>query len=133
MSAATKHAAIRAYFSTRWASLGDGTAVVYENLNYKPVTDTAFLVFGIRPVESAWTAPGWADSIGAVVIAAMTPANQGPEAAETLGATIATCLSRQEDSGVQFDEATVENIGPDSQGWYQVNVRTPYWYQESTS
>jgi hypothetical protein len=63
----------------------------------------------------------------------MTPANQGPEAAETLGATVATCLSRQEDSGVQFDQSTVENIGPDSQGNYQVNIRTPYSYDESTS
>ena len=130
MSAATKHAAIRAYFASRWTSLGDGTTVVYENLDYTPVTDTAYIAFGIRPVESAWVASGWADSIGAVVIAAMTPANAGPEAAETLASTIATCLGRQLDSGVQFDEATVENIGPDGQGWYQVNVRVPWYYQE---
>ena len=132
MSAATKHAAIRAYFASRWTSLGDGTTVVYENLNYTPTTDTAYIAFGIRPVESAWVSPGWADSIGAVVIAAMTPANEGPEAAEELAATIATCLGRQKDSGVQFDQATVENIGPDGQGWYQVNVRAPYYYDEST-
>lgn len=129
MSAATKHAAIRAYFAARWTSLGDGTAVVYENLDYTPTTDTAYIVFGNRPVESAWVSSGWADSIGAVVIAAMTPANEGPEDAETLASTIATCLSRQLDSGVQFDEATVENIGPDGQGWYQVNVRIPWYYQ----
>ena len=132
MSAATKHAAIRAYFASRWTSLGDGTTVVYENLNYTPTTDTAYIAFGIRPVESAWVSPGWADSIGAVVIAAMTPANEGPEAAEELATTIATCLGRQKDSGVQFDQATVENIGPDGQGWYQVNVRAPYFYDEST-
>jgi hypothetical protein len=133
MSAATKHAAIRAYFASRWTSLGDGTTVVYENLDYTPVTDTAYIVFGIRPVESDWVASGWTDSIGAVVIAAMTPANEGPEAAETLAATVASCLARQSSGGVQFDAATVENIGPDGQGWYQVNVRTPYYYDESTS
>ena len=134
MTFATKATAIRTYFSTRWTSLGDGTIVVYENVEYEPVVGTPFITFEHRPIDSTWVAPGWVDSIGAVLVSVFTPADAGPEAAETLATTAASCLSRQTDSGVQFEEATIqpaENL--DDIGFFRVTLRTPYSYTEVAS
>lgn len=129
MSFATAAASVREYFNTRWSAVGDGTAVVYENVSYDPTIGTAYLIFGVRPVESAWVAPGWVDSTGAVVVAVMSPSNAGPEAAETTAALVAQALSRQKDSGIQYYEGSVEPIGQDGQGFYQCNVRVPFTYE----
>jgi len=77
MSAATKHAAIRAYFASRWTSLGDGTTVVYENLDYTPVTDTAYIAFGIRPawVDCVAVEDPWECCDGGGATSGCTPAN----------------------------------------------------------
>ena len=131
MAFTTYSNAIRSYFNTRWSSLGDGTYVVYENLQYEPTIGTPYILLAIRPVESEWVCPGSSDSIGAVSIAVMSPSDAGPEACEALAATAASCLARKTDSGVQFMEATIEPIGPDGAGFYQTNVRVPWWYTEA--
>jgi hypothetical protein len=123
--------AMRSYFETRWAALGDGSMIVFENVEYEPAVGTAYILFAIRPVESEWASPGSSDSIGAVSIAVMSPTDAGPEANETLAAAVASCLARKSDSGVQFMEATIEPIGPDGAGFYQTNVRVPWWYTEA--
>lgn len=131
MSYSTQADAIRAYFASRWTAVGDGTTIVYENLDYEPQAGTAYVLFGVRPIESAWVSPGSVDSIGAVSFAVLSPSNVGPEAAEGTATAIATALSRQSDSGVQYMEASIDPIGADGNGFYQVNVRVPYFVTES--
>ena len=131
MSYTTWADSIRAYFVSRWTAVGDGTAVIYENLDYEPATGTAYILFGIRPVESEWVAPGSVDSIGAVSFAVFSPSNVGPEAGEATAAAISTALSRKSDSGVQFMEASIDPIGADGDGFYQVNVRSPFYVTEA--
>ena len=123
--------AIRTYLNTRWGTLGDGTALVFENIDYQPTIGTPYILIAIRPIESEWVSPGSSDSIGAVSIAVMSPTDAGPEAGETLATTVASCLARKSDTGVQYMEATIEPIGADGNGFSQINVRVPYFYTES--
>lgn len=124
--------AVRSFFATQWAANGDGTEIVYENLDYDPTIDTPYILFAVRPSETAWDSPDWRSTLGAVVLAVLTPSNAGPEAAETL-TELAAAQFRKETflSGEgTFDEPSIEPQGPNGQGWYQVNLRVPFYYQE---
>jgi hypothetical protein len=124
--------AIRVFFSTQWAANGDGTEIVYENVDYKPTTGTGYSLFAVRPSETTWDSPDWRSTLGAVVFAVLSPSNAGPEAAEIRAELIAAQFRKQtflSDAGT-FDEPSIEPQGPTGQGWYQVNVRVPFHYQE---
>jgi hypothetical protein len=125
--------AIRSFFNTKWVANGDGTAIVYENLDYTPVTGTPYILFAVRPSETTWDTPAWRTTIGAVVISVMTEENAGPEATEVLAELAAAQFREQTfDSGAgSFDEPSIEPQGPDGNGWYQANVRIPWLHQET--
>ena len=124
---------IRTYFDSQWSANGDGTRIVYDNIDYTPVKGTPYIIFGLRPIESTWVTPAWVDTIGFVVCAVMVPQGKGPEAAETLAELIASQLrDKTTAAGVVFLEPSMELINPDEQGWFQVNVRIPFAHLEST-
>lgn len=126
--------AIRVHFNTEWTTLGTPAPVAWENVEYEPTTGTSYVQFVIRQVEADWGSPGWADNLGAVIIAVYVPINQGPEVGETLAEQVASCFRNKtfdSDSG-WFDLPSAEPIGV-YDGFYQINVRIPWYHQETVS
>ena len=119
-----------AYIHTRWAVVGDGSTLVPEGVTFKPTVDQKFVAYQIRPIETAWVSPGFSDTIGAVLFTAYAPAGTGPEAAEDLLELAVSTIRRKKTGEVQFDEASVEALGPDDQGRFLVNGRVPFYFQE---
>ena len=125
---------IRSYIHTRWAVVGDGSKLVPENVNFKPTNDQKFVAYQVRPIETAWVCAGSADTIGAVLFTAHAPVGRGPEAAEDLLELAISTIRRKtptETGGVQFEDGSVEALGPDDQGRFLVNGRVPFYYQEA--
>jgi hypothetical protein len=125
--------AIRSFIHTRWDVVGDGSELVPENVNFKPTQGQKFVAYQVRPIETVWVTPGFSDTLGAVVFTAYAPVGRGPEAAEDLLELAVSTVRRQKTGDVQFEEASVEAIGPDDQGRFLVNGRVPFFYQESVS
>jgi hypothetical protein len=89
----------------------------------------------VRQADANWGSSGWADNSGAVVVGVLGVADLGPEPAETLAEQVASCFRNKTfNSGSGwFDLPEMESIGADGSGWYQVNVRIPWYHQETVS
>ena len=130
MGLTTSADAIRSFIHTRWGVVGDGSELVPENVNFKPSTGQKFVAYQIRPIETLWVSPGWSDSIGSVLFSSYAPIGTGPETAEELLELAVSTVRFQKTGDVQFEDASVEAIGPDDDGRFIVNGRVPYHYQE---
>jgi hypothetical protein len=122
----TDHAAIRIFIDARWDVVGDGSVLVPESVGFRPTAGQKYVLYQIRPIDTAWISPGLSDAIGAVLFSAYGPAAQGPEVTEQLLELAASTVRKKKTGNIQFEDVTPEAIGPDGRGWFIANGRVPY-------
>jgi len=92
--------------------------------------------FSIVTADNADISPGYRDDMGQVVVQVFGPLNVGAQATEDLAETIAAQFRRRTvtisgQDRLNFGSVRVKEIGPEEEGWYQVNVLAAFSRKEA--
>lgn len=129
MTFTAENIAIEQKFNTGWASR---TPIDWDNVQYNPVTGTAWTRFRIL------NGPGQQASLGAVPlhrntgiidIAIFVPLNTATDVARG-HADFAAAIFRGWSSGGITCRSPYVTRGGESNGWYQINVTVPFFRDE---
>lgn len=131
MSVSHLSSVLRKRFNDGW---GNTTPVAWPNVGFIPVINAPWVRFNInartrRQIEigngqKTYRTPGL------VIIQVFTPKNDGDAEAIDLGDQVAAILHNSTGDSVRCKASTVKIIGEGDDDWYQVNVSTPFVYDE---
>jgi hypothetical protein len=126
-------AAVRAHFNTQWNSL---TSIAWPDVPFTPPNATwvRFTLKNNAGFQATIGAPGsnMLRRIGVVYIQVFQKEGQGSTDARSKADTAADIFIANGLSGVTFSNVNVRDIGPDGNGWYQVNVSAEYRHDHIT-
>lgn len=127
MSFSDEHSQIRERLSSQ---IGD-TPIDWPNASFSPPDPPSiWLRLSILDGESFQTTIGAETnvhrSVGIIIVQIFGPANEGDKDTLAMADTVAAIFRNWCGTTVRCRAATVKAIGPDGQGWYQVNVSVPF-------
>ncbi|MEE7442670.1 phage tail terminator-like protein [Methylobacterium oryzae] len=123
-------AAIRSYFQTGWAN---ETKIVFDDEEYTPQAGVPFVRLNIRHTmgdQATIGAPGnnRHEQLGGLTVQIFTPQGNASVRARELTDKAADLFRGKRTSGIRFYETTPREIGPDGNGFYQINVDVRFQY-----
>ena len=134
MSYVDEHNQIRARFNAEWA---DALPVAWPNKAFTPVTDTPWVRFTIIDNPQYQVEIGNAvktfRNTGLILIQIFADLDDGSTVPLTHADTIAAIFRNWCGTSVKCRAASINNIGSDGNGWYQVNVSIPFVRDELIS
>lgn len=127
-----ENTAIRTLFNTGW---GSTTRIAYENENFVPETNEAYVAVIVRPDSSSQLELGSSPGVhirhpGLIFVMVFTPPDQGNNAALSLADQAADIFRSQTSSftngRILYSAPSVTPIGITDEGYFHVNVVIPY-------
>ena len=123
--------AIESRFTTQWAS---ATNIAYDNVDYTPTPDQAFVTLRILPDGSVQASLGDSPLFrhpGIIIVGVFVSQGQGTKIARDFADTaMAIFRSAPVFSGILCRAPYMEVIG-EKEGWYQIDVIVPFQRDES--
>lgn len=125
MTYAAERQSIEGLFQTGW---GSTTPVAWDNVEYTPVSGTAWVDFRIlNGSESAIVISGdQYRNVGLVNINIFTPEGVGSSSARTLADTAAGIFRGVTVDDITFRAPSIRTLGV-MNGWYQTNLSIPFF------
>jgi len=115
-------------FTQRIASMWSTTAVAWDNVDFEPNPDQAWIRCTLISTPSENNELGLSViHRGLFWIQIFTPLNKGTGEAYTIVDELTTLFSNVQFDGIFCHAADVQRVGDDGRGWFQVNFRVPYW------
>lgn len=119
----------RAYFNTQWNDL---TPVAWPDVSYKP-TKATWVSFTMRHGEGFQASVGAPSSNrfrreGIITIQVFAPENTGANDAADKADAAANIFIGVTNGGISYYGTTINEIGNDDAGFYQINVITKFRY-----
>lgn len=131
MTYASEHAAIEARLSANWTT----TPIKFDNVDYKPTTQAAWIELQIATGEQSAVSLGGIGAtlyrnVGIISITVNVPLNSGGRTAKGYADSIAAIFRGQQFSSITCRGATITQIG-EVDGWFKYNVSIPYFRDEA--
>lgn len=127
MSAVSGHKNIKNRLNTQW---GASTPVAWPNVAFKPVTDQAWIRLTIKdgPCHRVELGAGQIHERGGgtIYVQVFVPEGKGTSPALTLADQIAAIFREWTYDNIACRTPSIRDFGSDGNGWYQVNVETPF-------
>lgn len=125
---------IQTYFSATFTGVG-ATKIAWDNVTFTPVSGEAWVRVSIQHTLSDMISTGGANvkirRRGIMFVQIFIPEGGGTALAEQIADNVGLTLeAHMLPSGVTFQETTKVDAGV-SNGWYQVNTSTPFYYDEN--
>jgi hypothetical protein len=119
---------------TRFNAQIGSTPVAWPNVTYTPTIGTSWVRFQVLDGETEQVDFGASTksfrSMGIISVQVFAPDNTGETAALTIADTVAGIFRNWCGATVRCRAASIKDIGPDGNGWYQVNVSAPFQRDE---
>lgn len=108
--------------------------IAWDNVSYSPIEGQAWVRFSVQNNLSNFVSVGGPNvkvrKYGIVFVQVFTPEGNGTLLSDQIVDNVVNSLEAEQlTSGFTLQESSVQNIG-NSNGWYQVNVSTPFYYDE---
>lgn len=130
MSFQVEHNELRTRFSQQIGT----TPVAWPNVAYVPIVGTLWVRFNVVDGESTRTTIGATTnnvrSLGLVIVQIFAPLDKGNAAALAKADAVAAIFRDWCGSTVRCRTPSIKEVGPDGNGWYQVNVSVPFQRDE---
>lgn len=126
---------IRAFFATGWA---DATEIAWPDVEFTVPNAETWVRFNCAENDGSQVSMGSPGNnrfrhFGIVTIQVFAPRNQaGADAREKAAAALAVFMGQQTTNGVTFQGCYARQVGNDENGYYQINVFAPFYYDELT-
>lgn len=127
---------ILAHFSTTFTEVVSPN-IAWDNVHFTPTDGTPWIRVSIQGSLSDFVSLGGASvkkrCLGIVFVQVFVPEGTGTQRADEIVDAIADALeARQLATGETF-QATSKIAAGNSNGWYQLNASTPFYYDEQRS
>jgi hypothetical protein len=118
---------LETYFIGNWQL----TLVAVDNDKFIPEPESSWVRIGVRPylAENAALGTDCVRYNALFYIQVFVPINSGPGPAFQLVDEASTLMANKIIDNVHTYQADASYIGDDGQGWFQINVNVPCWYQ----
>lgn len=131
MTFKNEHKDIESRFQTQW---GSTTPVAYDNIEFTPVSGTAYVRLHIStgdqiPVSLGGIGATQYRGVGTISVNIYIPLNIGGQTGKDLADTAAAIFRGQTFSGITCRGAEVTDLG-ERNGWYVYNVSIPFFRDE---
>jgi hypothetical protein len=131
-------AEIRAFFEDAWGGASPITPIQWPDVK-KPVPDAQTWVrFTCQETDGRQASIGSPGSnrfrhFGLITIQIFQPEGQASKDARTKATTaLGAFMGAKTDGGIYFYDAYARQVGNDGNGFYQINVIVPFYYDEIT-
>ena len=123
---------LREAFEQRLRDNYTTTEIAYDNTKFTPPT-TSWIRAVLLPVNTENAALGGlcVRQEGIFWIQIFVPLNSNTDEAYTLAAEVSLIFENVQFSGITCGAPDTVRIGDEGRGWYQVNVKVPFYYHDS--
>ena len=120
---------IRSRFNTQFSSSRPNVEIAWENVHFEPNNGKPWVRFTITEGESFQSAitPEFRHP-GVIIVQVFTPDGQGDGEARAIADDVVSAFQGVTDAGIIYRAGSVNVIGADGNGWYQINVSIPFQY-----
>lgn len=128
-------AEIRDFFADGWAS---ATEIAWPDMEFNIPDDATWVRFNCQENGGRQVAMGDPGNnrfrrFGIVTIQVFQPAGTASQDARTKAAAARDIFTgNQTSNGVVFYDVSAQQVGNDGNGFYQINIFAPFWYDEIT-
>lgn len=128
-------AEIRAFFNTGWNGLTD---IAWPDIKFSIPDGETWVRFNCQENGGQQVSMGDPGNnrfrhFGIVTIQVFQPRGDGSrDARDKATAALAIFMGAQTTNGVTFTDVSARQIGDDGNGYYQINILAPFWYDELT-
>lgn len=120
---------IRAAIEQRLANNWSSTDIAWDNIDYQPTSETAFIRCLVEEVDSRQVSSQTTPChrvVGYIHIMIMVPTNTGTNTARGYADDIAAIFRNANFSDIQCTSPRIERVG-DIGEWFQYSVLIPFW------
>lgn len=133
MSYETVRKEIQAYFANNFDGV-TSDKIAWDNVSFTPEEGEAWVRFSVQNNLSNFISIGGPSvkvrKLGIIFVQVFVPQGQGTLLADQIVDKVSNTLEAEQlTSGFTLQETSVQNVG-NNNGWYQVNVSTPFYYDE---
>jgi hypothetical protein len=126
----SEHSQLRVRFNDQFSS----APIAWPNVEFTPPVRSPWVRFNVLDADSFQTTIGATTNnhrfVGIVVINIFVPLDVGNASALAMADVVAAIFRNWCGSTVRCRAASVKDLGPDGNGWYQVNVVVPFQRDE---
>lgn len=125
---------VQEFFSENFTGV-EAEKIAWDNVSFTPVNGEAWVRVSLQHNISNMVSVGGPNvkirRFGILFVQVFVPEGNGTALAEQIADNVATTLeAKQMDTGLTFQETTKREVGVGA-GWYQVNVSTPFYYDDN--
>jgi len=134
MSYEAETATLTARFNSVFPGLQPTVSIAWPNAPFTPTTGVPWVRFSIQQAPAEQIGFGSSSvrdrHYGTVFVQVFVPVETAVQTAMQIADDAAAALRRYSTTGLFTRSASIQDVGPTPDGWYQVNVSVPYQRDE---